>query len=181
MSPDPSSTHDPHDPFAALGLERRFDMPSASIESAFLERLRGVHPDLAGEDASLDAADLTRARATLADHEERAVALLALLGGPSASEDKSLPDGFLMEMMELRGEIEEELVSDAGARDRWQAFADERRAGHIGRVSELFQTDPMTDGTLGEIRMELNAWRYTERLIEQLDPDYDPAHADGVG
>ena len=31
---------------------------------------------------------------------------------------------------------------------------------------------------LAAIRRELNAWRYIERLIEQLDPDYDPARAD---
>ena len=31
---------------------------------------------------------------------------------------------------------------------------------------------------LREVRTRLNAWRYIERLIEQLDPDYDPARAD---
>ena len=28
------------------------------------------------------------------------------------------------------------------------------------------------------IRRELNVWRYTERMIEQLDPGYDPNTAD---
>lgn len=159
-------------------------MDGAEIESAFLARLSGVHPDLAGEEASMDAAALTAARSTLADPEQRAVALLAALGGPSASADRSLPDGFLMEMMELREQVESELeAGGSGARDRWAGFAEARRRAHIGRVGAMFDAlgDPASPNELGAIRRELNAWRYTERLIEQLDPAYDPAHADWRG
>lgn len=129
----------------------------------------------------MDAASLTAARATLADPEQRAVALLAALGGPSASADRSLPDGFLMEMMELREQVESELEAGGpGARDRWAGLAEARRRAHIGRVGAMFAAlgDPASPNELGAIRRELNAWRYTERLIEQLDPAYDPAHAD---
>jgi DnaJ-domain-containing protein 1 len=177
------------DPFAVLGLARRFGLADSEIERAFLTRLGGVHPDLAGEEASLDAAALTEARATLADPERRGVALLALLGGPSASEDRSLPAGFLMEMMELRERIESELADasaggggaggEEAARARWASFGEERRRGHMERVAALFEgmgADPA--GVLARVREELNAWRYTERLIEQLDPAYDPARAD---
>lgn len=169
------------DPFAVLGQARRFDLTDLQIEGAFLARLGGVHPDVAGEGASMDAALLMEARATLADPERRAVALLALLGGPSASEDTSLPDGFLMEMLELREQIEAELDgTDTGAaRSRWASFGDERRRGHIARVAALFAgLGPSRAGALASVREELNAWRYTERLIEQLDPAYDPARAD---
>jgi len=38
--------------------------------------------------------------------------------------------------------------------------------------------DPPDPALLGEIRTQLNAWRYIERLIEQLDPQYDPNRAD---
>lgn len=148
-------------------------------------RLGGVHPDLAGEDASMDAAALTEARAVLADPERRAVALLALLGGASASEDRSLPDGFLMEMMELREQIEAEL-GDGGeaARARWGAFAEARRLEHHSRVASLFEATAASNNRpelLSRVRMELNAWRYTERLIEQLDPGHDPGRADAGG
>lgn len=172
------------DPFGVLGLPRRFGLSDSEIESAFLARLAGTHPDLAGESSSMDTAALTEARATLADPERRAGALLALLGGASASEDRSLPDGFLMEMMELREAVEEEIGSGGpDARARWEAFAEARRAGHIGRVAGLFDRigEAPDPGTLGAVRTELNAWRYTERLIEQLDPDYDPARADFAG
>ncbi len=185
------------DPFAVLGVARQFNLADAEIEAAFLARLGGIHPDLAGEDASLDAAVLTEARGVLMDPERRAGALLALLGGPSASQDRSLPDGFLIEMMELRQEIESELEGagdeaegDRGARSRWASFAEERRRGHIERVAALFAgvggsggaggTEGLPDA-LTRVREELNAWRYTERLIEQLDPGYDPARADFPG
>jgi len=179
-------------PFAVLGLPRRFDLDAAGIEQAFLMRLGGVHPDLAGEDASMDAAALTEARAVLADPERRAVALLTLLGGASASEDRSLPDGFLMEMMELREQIEAELgAGGEAARARWASFGAERRREHIARVAALLDGLGEGDGggskvpaagdRLSQVRRELNAWRYTERLIEQLDPGYEPGRADAGG
>lgn len=172
-----------HDPFALLALPLRFDLPDSAIESAFLARLGGVHPDLAGEDASLDAAALTHARATLADPEKRALALLQLLGGAPLSDEKALPPGFLMEMLELRERVQEQIEASPAARDRWTAFAAERREAHIARVAQLFSPitgaksptgDSLRDpAALRAIRVELNAWRYTERLIEQLERGLD--------
>ena len=170
-----------HDPFTALGLEPRFDLTDAEIEAAYLTRVASVHPDTAPAGTTpADPAALNDARAALLDAERRANALLAHLGGPGPSEDKSLPDGFLMEMMEVRGEIEDAIDSGGDAeRARWEAWADERRAEFVHDVSARFAA---ADGSLPEplaaIRTRLNAWRYIERLIEQLDPDYDPAHAD---
>lgn len=131
----------------------------------------------------MDAAFLTEARSVLADPESRANVLLSLLGGPAASEEKSLPDGFLMEMMELRSTIEDDLAEGEHARLKWESFAAERRAAHIGRAAALFREtgDRPGNDLLRTIRTELNAWRYTERLIEQLDPGYDPQHADFSG
>ena len=44
----------------------------------------------------------------------------------------------------------------------------------------MFQSlsSPPAAESLAEIRIRLNAWRYIERLIEQLDPGYDPDVAD---
>jgi molecular chaperone HscB len=187
VSPPDPGQHPDADPFALLGLPRRFDLTDAQIEKAFLARLAGVHPDLAGDEAGADAAALTGARAVLADPERRAGTLLALLGGPGPAVDRSLPDGFLMEIMELRERVESDLA-DAGpreeARDRWTRFAGDRRQAHIDRVARLFADappgGPPGGETLAEIRLELNAWRYTERLIEQLDPGYDPADEPGL-
>lgn len=167
------------DPFDLLGLEARFDLEDDEIRRAYLARTAAAHPDSSdrSDDAEHDSAALNEARRTLEDDERRANALLARLGGPGA-DDRSLPEGFLMEIMETRERIESALESgDADARAACEAEAEERRRGHMARVGELFSkgADPET---LAAIRTELNAWRYAERLIEQLDPDYDPGRAD---
>ncbi|MEM9372012.1 MAG: hypothetical protein AAGA55_00070 [Planctomycetota bacterium] len=169
------------DPFQALGVDRRFDLDAGEIEAAFLRRLTGAHPDVAGEGASSAAADLNEARAALIDPERRASVLLSLLGGPDAARVRELPDGFLLGIMELRAEIEQDLEGgDPDSRSRWERFAAARRGEHIQTVQELFDGlgDEPGSEALASLRVELNAWRYTERLIEQLDPGYDPGRAD---
>lgn len=163
------------DPFGALGLPRRFDLGRDEIERAYLARAAETHPDLvtAGDaGAPGDAGDLNRARQDLADPETRASVLLALLGGPGKEQDRGLPPGFLMEMMEVREQME--AAAGAGDRDqieRWERWAEEQRAGHVRAVAELFAAtdasgpDPRT---LRSIRERLNAWRYIERMLDQM-------------
>jgi molecular chaperone HscB len=173
-------------PFSELGLPERFDLDAPAVESAYLARIAAIHPDLSDPAASDDfarrSAALHEAKAVLLDPERRAGALLALRGGPGPSDDRALPDGFLMEMMEIREAVEADR-GDPGAVARWEAWAGERRAEHAERVAGLFDRADAAEGAakagaLTEIRRELNAWRYIERLLEQLDPEYDPARAD---
>lgn len=177
------------DPFDTLGLKATFDLDAPAIRRAYLARVAAVHPDSAQLDAAqADAADdarstatLNDAKRTLEDPERRASALLARLGGPTKEQDKSLPAGFLMDIMELRKGVEDALASGrADARERVAQDAASRREVHIARVSEMFRSlGPTPDrAALVAIRTELNAWRYVERLIEQLDPAYDPSKAD---
>jgi hypothetical protein len=123
-------------------------------------------------------ARLNDAKATLSDAEKRAGMLLARLGGPRADQDKSLPPGFLMEIMEDRQAMEEELVAgDAEARHearaKWEAWGRSRRAAEIEAIQRLFESLPdesgARDAAFKSIRTRLNAWRYIERLIEQID------------
>ena len=179
-----------HDPFQTLELPRRFDLTPAQIEGAYLKKAAASHPDLAAdtENAAEESSALNRAKGTLLDPESRAHALLALLEegqGVSDADRKALPDGFLMEIMMTRQEIEADLAGpDAQAkRKEWEAWGERQRDEHIARVSELFSDageSPEPD-RLVSIRTALNAWRYVERLLEQLDPDYDPAQADFSG
>jgi len=158
-------------PFESLGLSARFDLTPGTIERAYLARIAGLHPDLAGagseqSDQNRAAATLNDAKATLLDDELRAEALLAILGGPGKSEDKSLPPGFLMEMMEVRETVEADLLADApAARVRWREWADKRKAEHRVSLAAMF-TSPTIP--LKAVRVTLNQWRYVERLIEQL-------------
>jgi molecular chaperone HscB len=153
------------DPFQVLGLPAKFDLTPASIERAYLTRIALLHPDL-GEVDERAAAALNDAKAELLDEERRAEALLAKLKGPGKSEDKSLPPGFLMEMMEIRETLESDLQSSPSeARVRWSAWVADRKAEHRAALTTMFAATPPP---LGEIRKTLNQWRYVERLAEEL-------------
>lgn len=84
-----------------------------------------------------------------------------------------------MEMLEVRDQLEEAKRSrDPEDIARLEEWADQQRAMWIERVTTLFASHGESDDRRDEIRESLNAWRYIERLIEQLDPDYSPAEAD---
>jgi DnaJ-domain-containing protein 1 len=158
------------DPFSALGLPAAFDVDPAALRRAFLERSKSLHPDREGDAAM--AAALNAAKATLEDPEKRAEALLSLWGGPAKGTDRGLPDGFLMEMMEVREAIEG-VRGDRAAVARWVNWGEERRGAHAARVGELFARAagapvPERAALLAAVRRELNAWRYIERMVEQV-------------
>ena len=185
-------THDTqksNNAFQILGIEPSFSISADQVQRAYLAMLSGSHPDLvsSGTDLSepLDPATLNTARDTLLNDEARANLMLELNQGPPPS-DTTLPDGFLMEMMQLRTQIEDDLETEGdSARSRWQSWANARRAetiNHIGTLFEQLDTassdESRSSGIKQNIRTQLNAWRYTERLIEQLDPTYDPNVSD---
>lgn len=153
-----------------LGLPESMDLSREQIEMAALERSALLHPDAGGGDEEAEAAlaEVNDARATLANPESRAGALLEVLGGPAASADGSLPEGFLAKMMGIREEVEGAIASkDETELARWRAWAIGRRKEHAGRVSDLLRGG--TDrAVLKAVRLELNAWRYVERMIEQV-------------
>ena len=163
------------DPFQALGLTPTFDLDPAQVERAYLARVASAHPDLGlGSDAQSDdaqadeAARLNDARRSLLDPESRASTLLRHFG--YTGEDKSLPDGFLMEIMEVRMEFEQALMDeDAEQIAQWRRWADERRKEWIETIAALFREHSASgdQALLARIKQSLNAWRYIERMIEQ--------------
>jgi hypothetical protein len=182
----------PDDPFAMLGLPRSFDLDPAVIRRAHLERVTalrasaGSAPSVAegglepgGQRAGTiedRLAELNRARALLEDAEQRANALLDVLGGPGRDRDRTLPPGFLERMLEVNERVEAAVAGhDQPEIHRLLDEVEAQRHGHIRRVGELFArlADPACAGEsgvmLGQVRSELNAWRYIERLIERLE------------
>jgi DnaJ-domain-containing protein 1 len=168
------------DPFELLGLPRVFSLAPDAIHAAHLARAAAAHPDIAGDGTSMDdaaneAAALNRAKDQLLDAESRGNVLLELLGGPTKEQDKTLPPDFLMEMMETREEIEGAMGSkDPAQIARWTAWAHEQREALSREVGEMFERMGAAAGPseLRAIRVRLNVWRYIERLVEQLQPDY---------
>lgn len=158
------------DPFKALGLLPTFDLDTAQVERAYLARVASAHPDLGldAESEGDEAAGLNDARRTLLDPESRAAAMLHSLG--YTGEDKSLPDGFLMEIMEVRMEFEQAVMDeDAQQIAKWRNWAADRRREWIDTISALFREHAASGdrALLARIRESLNAWRYIERMIEQ--------------
>lgn len=162
-----------NDPFSVLHLDPRFDLDIDELRQRFLAASAEHHPDrftdpLDQADAAERSAAINQAHQTLSDPESRANALLALRGGPAAADDKSLPPTLLMEMMEVREELDRAVADQDNATiNRLRIWSTTQYDQHIARLSKLF-VDEDLDGQA--IRLELNAMRYIQRMIEQL-PD----------
>lgn len=158
--------------FESMGLKPRMGLTTDEVERAYLSRVSALHPDVArgDPDAAGKIAELNRARAELLDAESRANALLIACGGASAQEDRTLPDGFLMEIMEIRERAETaQATGDQRLREELMDWASDRRARHVEQISAWLDDAEPSAESLRLSRMELNAWRYIERMIEQID------------
>jgi curved DNA-binding protein CbpA len=167
------------DPFSLFGVEPRFDLDPADIRMRVVRTSARLHPDRASdpieaEELSRKLAAFNAAARVLQDEQQRAEALLQILGGSSPAEDRTLPDGFLEEMLETRMELEEVVQrGDEAALLRLEKWAQQKRTQHISRVGSLFGSTPASASKedLLAIRHELNVWRYIDRMLEQLHPN----------
>jgi molecular chaperone HscB len=160
------------DHFERLGLPRRFSIDPSVLEAAYLDRSRAVHPDFhqtgsGAEQAASEtvAAAVNEAYTILKDPFRRAEHLLGLLGGPTASEVKDIPPAFLMEMMDLREEIER---ADAAGKARHEAAAKERLEAVFAGLVPLFERAEANPTARLAIRKELNAAKYLKGLLRDL-------------
>jgi len=164
------------DPFALLDLEVRFDLDPAALEARFLAESSRCHPDrfsdpLDQADAAERMSRVTEAYQTLRDDESRARALLAIRQGGGAGpggDDKSLPPELLMEMMEVRESLDDAVAGgDAEVVEKHRTWATGKRAEHLAAIAKLFAEEP-SDKNAAAIRLQLNALRYMERMLEQM-------------
>ena len=161
----------PHDPFEAIGLAPSFPVDRAAVERAWLMKSASLHPDRVGGDTAETAralALINRAKQTLLHAEAAADAYLTHLGGPGAAECKELPPELMMEMLEVREQLDTITATrDADEASALRGWAEARRTAHIREVERLLAR-PGESANLRAARIELNAWRYAERLLEQL-------------
>ncbi|MEM7624715.1 MAG: Fe-S protein assembly co-chaperone HscB [Planctomycetota bacterium] len=162
------------DPFALLGLPPRFDLDQAELQQRFLAASSENHPDrftdpLDQADAAERSAAINHAHQTLADPESRARALLALHGdADEADTDAALPPALLMEVMEIREEMEQAIAGDDHATlARLRTWAHEKRDEHVAELASRFAASPVDATT---VRRVLNALRYVQRMLDQM-PD----------
>ncbi len=169
------------DPFKTLGLPPRFDLDQADLHARFIQASSTHHPDrhtdpVAQAEAAERSAEINQAYAVLSDPERRADALLTLLGGPAKDQDKSLPPDLLMDMMEVRENLEEAVAANnAMELEKLRGWANDQREAHLSKVADLFDNastsppDALLPGAVAKaIRLELNTLRYIERMLEQM-------------
>ncbi|MCI0702674.1 MAG: Fe-S protein assembly co-chaperone HscB [Planctomycetia bacterium] len=172
------------DHFHRLGLPRRFALDADELERVYLARSRAIHPDyhVAGSAADLSAslelsAAVNEAYNTLRDPFARAEHLLALEGGPTASEHKQIPQAFLAEMLDAREQIEA-TRGVPGELEKLEREFKTRFDGILTEVGKLFDSlgalppdDPQRANLLLLIRGLLNAAKYVRGLLRDLHAD----------
>jgi molecular chaperone HscB len=170
-------------PFDILGVEPRFDLDAADLHRRFVAASAKVHPDRSTDPEEQLAlarrsAALNQAYRTLTDPESRAAALLELVGSDASADHRELPHGLLEQMLDIREQMDEALGDEDQSRlNELSQWAQAERAAYLDRIAHLFSdalaAAPPRPDALHDIRRQLNALRYIERMIEQLDPDYD--------
>lgn len=165
--------------FELLGLPRQYALDLRALEQAYLARSRDAHPDYhhastqSVRQNSLDqSATLNDAYATLREPFRRAEYLLHLLGGPSASEHKTMSPVFLEEMLDLRMQIEEARAAGptTPATGNLQRTLTQRYDDLLAAVALDFERDTSPTVFAG-IRQRLNALRYIQGLLRDLQAD----------
>lgn len=166
-------------PFETLGVPVKFDLDMAELHKRFLSASSANHPDrftdpVQQAEAAERSAVVNEAYRTLKAPESRANALLAVLGGAAKEDDKALPPDLLAEMLDVREQQEEaEAAHDTAKLRDLAAWAGERRRERLTNLADIF-SQAMTRPAgarhflLKNARLELNALRYIQRMIEQL-------------
>ncbi len=158
------------DPFAILGLPRRYHLLPTEVESRYLKVARVVHPDKFvsrpdGERraALLWTAAVNEARRVLKDPTSRA-RYLATGNAMPAEVGPKLDPAFLAEMFEWRERDEEEPGSVA-------ALATARRAELEAEIDGIFSRWEAQEGDLATIDERLARLKYIDGLLR-------PAHGE---
>lgn len=173
--------------FELFGLAPSYQIDAGKLTASFRAITRQIHPDRFGgasEDSRNQATHLTalvnEAYSALNDPVLRANYLLELAGGPSAIEVRDVPGTLLMEVMELREQIEEaKLSGDQSAFDSMRDRVMGQKQQALDEIASRAETLPTTDeNQKREFRKLLNAMRYYENLLDELA--VDPLAASGA-
>ena len=161
------------DPFEVLGIGRRFSIDEPAMRQAFLKASAEQHPDrfvdpIEQAEAVERMSLLTESYRVLRDPELRARALLQLSGLELTEDKDKLPPALLMEVMEVREEMEAAIESgNAPELERLRKWAGEQREGYLGKLASLLEGELDQDKATA-VRLELNALRYMQRMLEQM-------------
>ena len=156
-------------------MSARFDIDLEDLQERHRKISRAVHPDrFAGADPrtrrmALEQSMLANdAYNTLKNPVSRARYLLVLNGVLQSDDDKELgqaPQMFLMEMMELREELE-----DADGEKKAKSLADlkSRRDEAVSELGQLFGNSDGSGESLEPVRAQLAKLKYIDSILNQF-------------
>lgn len=172
-------------PFDVFGLAPAARLDRSSLRKRLLELQRLMHPDFHGQAGSAlqgiaehNTAELNAAFEVLRDEAKRASYLVEYLGGPSESDERQMPQAFLMEVMdwnealeELKAEVEDAPDEVARRSADFRAELNLERARLIESVLDALeaQLESPDPAALAPIRQELNAVRYIDRAQDEAN------------
>lgn len=173
---------DPVCPFAIFGLAPGFEVDRGDLKSRLRRFTRLVHPDffaLEGEETLAKAehnnALLNEAYGVLSDEARRANQLLEGLGGPSEKDLGSMPQAFLMEVMEWNEVLEDAAPGSPELLELERELTEQRDrlAAEVGAA--LTPLPQAGDESLARIRQSLNARRYVDRALGRISAGTAPS------
>jgi molecular chaperone HscB len=172
-------------PFDVFGITPAARLDRSALRKRLLELQRLMHPDFHGQAgetlqgiAEHNTAELNAAFEVLRDEAKHASYLVEMLGGPSESDERQMPQAFLMEVMEwnetleeLKSELEGDTSRVAAQLDDFRAELNLERARLIESILDALEAAMATpDSTsLSPIRQELNAVRYIDRALDEAN------------
>ena len=165
------------DPFATLGIERRFDVDVIAVEKRHRELSRALHPDKYADAGASErkatlskAVEVNEAWRVVREPITRAEALFTLAGLTVGERNEPKPSGeLLMAAMELRETLEEAKAKrDLKAIEKLAGEVDAKRRGAEEKLRAGF-----ADGSAKRAKIEalvpvLGELRFHQRFLDEV-------------
>ena len=182
---DESESASSGDPFDLLGVAPSFEIDLQSLKQRVRRRIASLHPDRFTDPVEIDRVTRESARVNAAwklleDEELRANLLLVRFGGSAPEADRSLPPEFLQEMLSTRLELEEAIESsDSEEIARLGEWALSMKNELRERVRQGLADLQQGTGDADAVRLDLNVWRYIQRMRDELALASDAPGSEG--
>jgi molecular chaperone HscB len=167
------------DPFAILGLPRRYTLDAEQLEQRYRRLQKALHPDRhAGQAASArrmslsKAVEVNEAYRTLKDELKRAEALLALHGLAGGEQSQPQDPELLLEVMELREALGEAKAEHDLAQVRALAERVAQQRGQArAALEQAFEELPErpAEQQLQGLALLLGRLKYFQRFLDEVD------------
>lgn len=176
------------DPFATLGLARRYDLDELDLTRRYRELQKALHPDrhmtaVASQRrvALGKAVEVNEAYRVLCDKLARAEALLGLLrGGVTPAKNEAADPHLLMEVMELREELSEaKHAKDSVAVAKLSARVQALQSSAYAALTRAFASvsEPAERDALDALASLIARLKYYQRFLDEVRVIEDEAQA----